>query len=214
MPKFLGLRTRLCPNCREITAHKTLYVKTETNSKSRWLRIFWACTGCNALNHVVLPTYRLESVPSELPSPLVTCVVEALKERSQDLDELIQSLRGHCPGVRHVFNSEVVLVLEYLKGRGVVAEQKDDVTERTLAELRARATLSSRLGHCPEEAKRGIVTKCLVSVYAQRRLEEKVGDRETRTSQLKLAPVGVLCIRCGYRSIDPSLIAKPSVRSG
>ncbi|MDG7024690.1 MAG: hypothetical protein JRN45_09260 [Nitrososphaerota archaeon] len=208
MSKFLGLRTRLCPNCREIVAHKTLYVKTETNGRSRWPRIFWACTRCNTLNHVILPTYRLESVPSELPSPLVTGVVEALRGRPLDFDELIQTLRGHCPGVRHVFNSEVALALEFLERRGIVAEQAEDVTERTLGELRAKSAASSRLGLCPAEAERGSVKKGVVSVYAQHRQVAKASEGN-HVGRLKLSPVGVLCIRCGYSRLDPALVAKP-----
>ena len=208
MSKFLGLRTRLCPNCREIVAHKTLYVKTETNGKSRWPRIFWACTHCNALNHVILPAYRLESVPPELPSPLVTGVVEALRERPLDFDVLIQTLRGHCPGVRHVFNSEVALALEFLEGRGIVAKQAEDVTERTMGVLRAKSVAANRLGLCPAEAERGSIQRGVVSVYAQHRQVAKAGEGN-HVGRLKLSPVGVLCIRCGYRRLDPALVAKP-----
>ncbi len=35
-----------------------------------------------------------------------------------DLAALIMSLRGHCPGIRNIFNSEVALALEYLDGPG------------------------------------------------------------------------------------------------
>ena len=199
--------TRLCPNCGKIQQHKTLYVKTELNGKSKWLRIFWACTACNSLNHVVLPIYRLASVPSESPSPLVACVVNALKQGPRSLDQVVQALRGNCPGVRHVFTSEVRLALEYLKGRRIVTEWMEDLTERTIAEVRTKPASSNHLGPCPAEADRGVVMKGLVSVYAQHRQAMGGGDEPTRTGRLRFTPVGVLCISCGYHRIDSALVA-------
>jgi len=41
------LRTRLCAKCGELTSHRTLYVKTDTGGRSKWFRLFWACTKCD-----------------------------------------------------------------------------------------------------------------------------------------------------------------------
>ncbi len=209
MAKFRGLRTKLCPNCGRIAAHKTLYVKTESGGRSKWFRLFWACTACNALNHVVLPTYKLESVPSELPSPFVTSIVNAMKDGPLNFDELIQSLRRHCEGVRHVFNPDVALAFEYLKRHGIVTEEIDDLTERILAELRARSSESRHLGPCPAEMNQGVVRKSLVSVYSQGWVDFEGGDKGTPARRKRFAPVGALCLQCGYHNIDPRLIAKP-----
>jgi hypothetical protein len=202
----LGLWTRLCPNCKVIQAHRTLYVKTESHGRSQWHRIFWACTACNSLNHVTLAVYRLEPVLLELPTPLSVCTVEALKQGPKSVDQLVQALRGNCQGVRHVFTSDVRMVLEYLKGRGKVVEEMEDFTDQTVAELRNRAASSNRLGQCPAEAERGIATKGLISVYAQRRQEVGGGDEPTRTGRLGFTPVGILCVSCGYHQIDVALI--------
>lgn len=203
----IGLWTRLCPKCQVIEAHRTLYIKTESHGKSKWHRIFWVCTACGSLNHVTMPVCRLEYVPLELPSPLVACVVEALKQGPKDVDELVRALKGNCPGVRHIFTSEVRLALEYLERLGAASEQPDDRTERTLEELRARRATSSHLGLCPAEAEKGIEAKGLVSVYAQRRQKVNRGDEPTNTGKLRLAPVGVLCVACGYNRIDSALLA-------
>ena len=154
-----------------------------------------------------MPVCRLEYVPLELPSPLVACVVEALKQGPKDVDELVRALKGNCPGVRHIFTSEVRLALEYLERLGAASEQPDDRTERTLEELRARRATSSHLGLCPAEAEKGIEAKGLVSVYAQRRQKVNRGDEPTNTGKLRLAPVGVLCVACGYNRIDSALLA-------
>ena len=122
MGNLRGLRTRLCPKCQEITPHRTLYVRSTSNGKRRWFQLFWACAKCGSLNHIVLPAYRLERASSQLPSALAVAVVNALEEGPLDFDELITSLRRRHPaGVRHVFNSEVALAIEFLKGQGVVA---------------------------------------------------------------------------------------------
>lgn len=63
------------------------------------------------------------------------------------------------------------------------------------------------LGWCPAEAARGVVTKGLVSVYAQHRERVDDGDEPTRTGRSRLSPVGVLCVSCGYHQIDPATIA-------
>jgi hypothetical protein len=198
----LGLSTRLCPKCQLREAHRTLYVKTESHDRSRWHRIFWACMKCGSLNHVTLPVYKLEYVPFEPPSPLVACAVEALKQGPKNLDELVQTMKGNGPGIRHVFTTDVRIALEYLKRRGIVSELPNDLTERVLTELRTRQATSNHLRLCPAEAEKGVEAKGLVSVYAQHRL--KVKDREVpaRTGQLKLTPVGFVCISCGYHRID------------
>jgi hypothetical protein len=199
----LGLSTRLCPKCQLREAHRTLYVKTESHDRSRWHRIFWACTKCGSLNHVDLPVYRLEYVPFDPPSPLVACTVETLKQGPKNLDELVQAMKGNCPGVRHVFTTDVRYALEYLKRRGIVSELPNDLTERVLTELRTRQAASNHLRLCPVEAEKGVETKGLVSVYAQHRLKLNDENEPTRTGQLRLTPVGVFCVSCGYHRIDP-----------
>ena len=204
-----GLWTRLCPTCAKVVAHRTLYVKTESNGKSRWLRIFWACTACSSLNHVTLPVYRLRPVRVELPTPMSVCTVEALKHGPKSVDQLVEALRGNCPGVRHVFKAEVGMVLEYLKTRGRVVEEMQDLTERAGAELRNRRASSSHLGRCPAEAARGVVMRGVVSVHAQYRQKVTDGDAPTRTGRPSLTQVGVLCVSCGYHQIDRALIGNP-----
>ena len=203
----LGLSARLCPKCRLREAHRTLYVKTESNGKPKWYRIFWACTKCGSLNHVILPIYRLEFIPLEPPSPLVVCAVETLQQGPKSRDELVQAMKGNCHGVRHVFTGEVRMALEYLQRRGIVTEQRDDLTERILAEIRARQVFSNHLKLCPAEAEKGVKKKGLVSVYAQHRLRVNEGDEPTRMGKLRLTPVGVLCVSCGHHRIDSALIA-------
>lgn len=204
----LGLWTRRCPKCQLLEAHRTLYVKTESHDKSKWHRIFWACVKCGSLNHVTLPVYRLEYVPFEPPSPPVACAVETLKQGPKNLDELVQTMKGNCPGVRHVFAAEVRHALEYLKRRGIVSELSNDLTERVLTELRTRQATSNHLRLCPAEAEKGVETKALLSVYAQHRLKVGNADEPTRTGQLRLMPVGVFCISCGYHRIDSAQMAK------
>lgn len=132
--------------------------------------------------------------------------VDALRNGPLDIDELIQDMRRRLAGVRHVFNSEVGMVLLYLRHQGVVTEKMGDLTERTLTELRARSKRSNHLGVCPAEESQGVVTKGLVSLYAQHRLEGRASRQGTRAGKLSLTPVGVLCIQCGYHRVDPALI--------
>ncbi len=195
MGNVRGLRTRLCPKCKEITPHRTLYAKTEAGGRSRWFQLFWACKKCGSLNHIVLPTYRLERASHQLPSALAMAVVIALERGPLDLDELIMNLRKRqIPGVSHVFNSEVAMALEYLKGRGVVEEASGDRTERVLDALKTRSTVSNRLGPCPTELNQGVIRMALVSLHAQR--------RATAGHGMRLSPVGVLCLHCQYHRID------------
>lgn len=208
MTHFRGLRTELCPNCKKLSPHKTLYVRIDSHRRSKRLRLFRVCTACNALNHVVQPTYNLGLVPPELPSPLVTNIVDALRSGPLDFDGLIQSLRRHSVGIRHVFKSDVAMAMEYLKRLGVVSNQVEDLTERTLAELRSRPSCGRHLGPCPAEANEGIARKSLVSLYVQRRLQAEGGDG-SHVGQLRLSQVGVLCVQCEYYRIEMGSITRP-----
>ena len=195
MPNVRGLRTRLCPGCKEMTPHRTLYVKTSAAGRARWFQLFWACSKCGSLNHIILPCYSLEQAASQLPSALATGVVNALQDGPLDLDELIMGLRKRqVPGVRHVFNSDVVMVLEFLKERGVVAEEPRDRTASVLESLMNRSTESTRLGPCPAELSQGIERRTMVSLYAQRWAASSRG--------MRLVPVGVLCPGCQYHRIE------------
>jgi hypothetical protein len=102
--------------------------------------------------------------------------------------------KRQMPGVRHVFNSDVAMVLEFLKGRGVVAEEPRDRTAMVLDALRDRSTESTRLGPCPAELNQGIERRGVVSLYAQRRAASSRG--------MRLTPVGVLCPSCQYHRIE------------
>ena len=190
MGNVRGLRTRLCPNCSETTPHRTLYARAASNGKRRWFQLFWGCTKCGSLNHIVLPAYRLERASSSLPSALAVAVVNALEGGPLDFDELVMTLRrGRPAGIRHIFNSEVALALEFLKGRGAVAEGSRDCTEKVLDALQGQAAESNHLGICPAEGERA-----LVSLYAQKQGGTARGKR--------LVPAGVFCLRCKYQRID------------
>ena len=190
-----GLRTRLCPKCSEITPHRTLYVRATSNGKRRWFQLFWACTECASLNHIVLPAYRLEHVSLPLPRGLALGVVDALEEGGElDLDELIMKLRERTiPGVRHVFNTEVGLALEFLKGAGVIAEGTGDRTVKVLGLLKARPAETSRTGHCPARSNHGITEGALVSLYAQ--------TGTNPSGKTRLVPIGVFCPQCRFSSV-------------
>ena len=195
MENARGLRTRLCPDCKEITTHRTLYVKAGWGGRQRWLQVFWACEKCGSLNHIMLPCYRLETVSRLLPSALAlaTGVAKALEEGPLDLDELIMRLRKmEMPGVRHVFNSDVAMVLEFLKGRGDIAEEERDRSAIVLGMLRDRATESTRAGPCPAEHSES-ERKAVVKVYAQK-WSAVQGNRLVR--------VGLLCLNCQYHEIQ------------
>lgn len=170
-------------------------MRSTTNGKRRWLQLFWACTGCESLNHIVLPAYRLERAFSPLPSALAISVVNALEGGPLDFDELIMSLRRvRDPGIRHVFNSEVKLAVGFLKGRGVISEENKDCTEKVLESLRVQSAQSRHLGVCPAESKPGSPQRSLVSLYAQR--------QEGTANGMKLVSVGAFCLRCQYHQID------------
>jgi hypothetical protein len=187
MGNIRGLRTRLCPKCKEITPHRTLYAKSESGGRTRWFQLFWACTACSSLNHVSICSYKLESAPSELPSALPRGVVETLRDGPLDFNELIAGLRRRgIPGVRHIFKSDVVMALEYLKRRGVVAEEAGDRTARMSDALRGRVGKSVHLDRCPIEKSR-----TMTSLYSKR--------------QGTLIPVGALCLSCGYQALEKAV---------
>ena len=190
MGNVRGLRTRLCLKCTEVTPHRTLYVRITIDGKRRWLQLFWVCIRCGSLNHVVLPTYRLERASSPMPSALAAAVVNALEEGPLAFDELMLTLRRRkVPGVGHVFKSDVALGIEFLKGRGVVSEESRDCTERALGYLRAQSAESKHLGVCLAESKRA-----LVSLYAQK--------QRRPAHSVRLVPAGVFCLSCQYHRIN------------
>jgi len=190
MGNIRGLRTRLCPKCQEITPHRTLYARATSKGKRRWFQLFWACTKCASLNHIILPAYRLERASFPLPSALVVAVVNALEERPLDFAELVTSLKHRHPaGIRHILNSEVLLAIEFLNGRGEVSEESRDCTEGFLDALRGQSEESNHLGICPVEEKRS-----LISIYVQ-----KQGGKFRK---MRLEPAGVVCLRCQYQRIN------------
>ena len=193
MRNVRGLRTRLCPECNRLTRHRTIYTRTESGGRTQWLRLFWACTLCSSLNHIIIPTYKLKRASLPLPTSLAIGVVRALADEQLDFDELVASLRRRrAHGVRHVFNSEVAMTLEYLKGHDVVLEEFEDRTERTFDALRAFSTESRRA--CPAEKRQGVTRRTLASLYAQRRAGTGAGVR--------LVSIGVLCLHCQYHRIS------------
>ena len=195
MGNVRGLRTRLCPRCNEYTPNRTLYVKTRSGDRPRWLQTFWACERCGSMNHIILPAYRLERASIPLPKGLALGVVDVLEEGGElDLDELIMKLRKRfIPGVRHVFNSEVGLALEFLKGVGVIAEGTQDRTEKVLDLLKARPAETYRMGPCPAESNHTTTKGALVSLYAQ--------TGEGSLGATRLVPIGVFCPHCQINSV-------------
>jgi hypothetical protein len=191
-----GLRTRLCTECREITPQRTLYVKTRTEGRLKWLQIFWACAKCNSPNHIILPAYRVESAAAPLPSSLTIGIVNTLCAGPLDIDELIMTLRKDRPrGVSHIFNSEVLLALEFLKGHGVVKEESSDRTARVLELIRAKPRRTGRGDICPRNSfHHDARSRSLVSLYAQKSNEASNATR--------LVSVGVLCRDCLYVRLD------------
>ena len=182
MSTVRGLKNRLCPECETLTPHRTLYAKTESGGKTKWLQLFWVCQTCGALNHVTIPLYRLRRMSSPLPSDLAVVLVNALLTRPLDLEELSERRRKGLDGVTHLFKSNLLMTLEYLKGRGIITEEVVDRTGMVLENLRATMGGSVHLGICPEDN----MAK-LVSLYAK--------------SKQKLTPVGVFCVSCGYHKI-------------
>ena len=165
-------------------------MRVAEGGRRRWIQIFWACAKCRSLNHIVLPAYRLERVASPMPTPLAAAVVKALVQRPLNVAELIMKVRSEHPvDVHHVFNSEVILALDFLRGRGVVTREDKDCTETILNSLRDQSGRSNHRGVCPVEGKRS-----LVSLYAQKLAENATWE--------KLIPSGVFCLCCQYQRID------------
>lgn len=195
----------MCRSCWRLTPHRTLYAKTESGGRLRWFRLFWACTACNALNHIIVPTYRLNPVNTGLTSPLVQSIVGILKDKPLNFDDVLLSLRAHRVDVRHVFDSDVRLAMEYLTRRGTVTPGVDDLTERNLAELRAATSESIHLGPCPAELDQGVAKRNLISLYAHH--WPLPSGQGVRRSHRTYSSVGVLCLRCLYRSVNLGLRA-------
>ncbi|HEV2137784.1 MAG TPA: hypothetical protein VGR53_03000 [Nitrososphaerales archaeon] len=193
MRNVRGLRTRLCPKCNLLSRHRTIYTRTESGGRTRWLRLFWACMLCHSLNHIIIPTYKLKRASLPLPTPLALGVVKALADEQLDFDELVANLRRRrAHGAGHIFSSEVAMTLDYLKGHDVVAEEFQDRTERTFDSLRALSTESRRA--CPAEESLGVTRRSLASLYAQRRTGTGAGVR--------LVPIGAFCLHCHYHRIS------------
>jgi hypothetical protein len=190
MDNVRGLRTRLCPKCCADTPHRTLYVRAPKDGERRWLQIFWACTKCGSLNHIVLPAYRLSRISSPLPSVLAIGIVNALEDGPLDFDGLVTGLRlRHPAGIQHVFNSEVTLTLEFLESRGVVEVESRDSTRTLIDAMNDRQGKPSHLAVCPAGS-----TNSLVSLYAQK--------QKTGFGVMRLVPAGVYCLHCRYQRVN------------
>lgn len=197
----------MCPKCAEVVPHRTLYVKIESAGRSKWFGIFRVCTKCLSLNTVIFPRFRLESVPSVLPSQLAWMVVNALKDAPLDCSEIVTHLRR--PQVRskeHVLKLEVLLVLEYLRKSKVVGENKINRTGQILQMLRSRGSESKHLGPCPAELRRGCERRRLISLYVQRWTAVKRDGHESPIQRKRSLPAGVLCLSCLYHDLDQRLV--------
>jgi hypothetical protein len=189
MGSIRGLRTRLCLKCTEVTPHRTLYARTSEDGKRKWVQLFWACTKCGSLNHVVLPRYTLARA-GFVVSALATAVVDALEKGPKDLNELVASLRrSRTAKERHVLAADLRLAIELLRARGMVAEVGRDRTGEALEALRAGSAGSKHLGVCPAESK-----KTLVSLYAQK--------QERTSHRMRFVSAGVFCPHCEYSEVD------------
>ena len=180
MDSLLGLKNRLCPSCRARTPHRTIYARATVEGKRKWLQLFWVCTKCQSLNHVVVPAYSLTRPPPALSSLSNGMLLRALDRGPLDRNQLLADLRrNRNQGVSHVFQSEVTVALEDLRISGVVAEVPRDVTEKVLGFLRGR-----RFGSCPRDAQR-----TLISLYIRKRAP---------INGAKFVPAGAYCLGCGY----------------
>ena len=131
-----------------------------------------------------------------LPSALAVAVVNALEKGPLDIDELIMSLRQkRVLEVGHVFNSEVGLAVEFLKGRSVVAEEARDCTEKVLKAPTPRPPNQSTWGFVQQNR---ILTfqgdPSFISLYAQK--------QSGAARRMRLVPAGVFCLRCLHTRID------------
>lgn len=180
-----GLKSRLCLKCGALGPHRTLYARSEVGGRTQWLQLFWACETCNSLNHVIVPCYRVRFLPSSLPSSLAKAVVDTLQDHPLDFEELLERLRRKgVEGVPHLFNSDLTMVLEFLKGSGIVTEDVVNRTHRALGILRGTMGRSVHLGACPADG-----STRLVSLYFKR-------DQQ-------LVRAGIFCVSCGYHRFDP-----------
>lgn len=183
MDSLLGLKNRLCPNCRARTPHRTIYARATAEGKRKWLQLFWACTKCQSLNHVVVQAYSLTRPPSAHPSLSSGMLIRALESGPLDRNQLLADLRRNKnQGTSHVFQSEVAVALEDLRASGVVADAPRDVTAKALELLRGR-----RFGSCPRDAQR-----TLVPLYVRKR-SAYAGPR--------FVLAGAYCLGCGYRRL-------------
>jgi hypothetical protein len=183
MDSPLGLKNRLCPSCRAMAPHRTVYTRATVGGKRKWLPVFWACTKCQSLNHVVVQAYSLTRPRPSLPSASDGAVVRALERGPLDNNQLLVDLRRiKTPGTSHVFKSEVTTAIEYLKANGVVEEAPRDATERAFESLRGR-----RLGSCPRDAQR-----TLVSLYVQ---------KQSPIHGARFIASGVFCLSCAYQHL-------------
>ena len=183
MDSLLGLKNRLCPSCRTRTPHRTVYARATVEGKRKWLQLFWVCTKCQSLSHVVVPAYSLTRPPPALPSLSHGVLVRALERGPLDRNQLLADMRRNkSQGVGHVFQSEVTMALEDLRTGGIVAEAPMDATEEALEFLRGR-----RLGSCPRDAQR-----TLVPLYVRKR---------SANDGLRFVSAGVYCLGCGYQRL-------------
>ena len=184
MGSVRGLKNRICPKCGALTPHRTLYARTTTEGKRKWAGLFWACTKCHSLNHIILQVYSLTHQPSNLLPASVGVLIRALGSGPLDHNQLLANLRRNkTPGTSRVFKSEVSMAVEYLKASGIVTQGAIDATDRAFEVLRGK-----RLGPCPKDAQRN-----LVPLYAQ---------KKSPTYGTRFVPAGVFCLGCGYHRLD------------
>ena len=180
MGRPLGLKNRLCPSCRTMATHRTVYARATVEGKRKWFPLFWACMECESLNHLVIQAYSLVRPPSAIHAASNGPLVKALEQGPLDRNQLLAMLRrSKALGPGHVFKSEVTVALEDLTTRGVVAEAPRDVTARVFESLTGR-----RLASCPRDAQRTLV---------RLHIRKKSPDDGAR-----FVPAGVYCLGCGY----------------
>ena len=183
MDSLLGLKNRLCPSCRTRTPHRTIYARATVEGKRKWLQLFWVCTKCQSLNHVVVPAYSLTRPPPALSSLSNGMLLRALERGPLDRNQLLADLRRNKNrGTSHVFQSEVMMAIEDLRTSGVVAEAPRDVTEKAFGFMRGR-----RFGSCPRDAQR-----TLDPLYVRKR---------SANDGLRFVSAGVYCLGCGYQRL-------------
>ena len=184
MDRPLGLKNRLCISCHTMAPQRTVYGRATVEGKRRWFLLFWACTKCQSLNHIVVRVYSLTRPSSPLPAVSHGPLVRALERGPLDRNQLLAELRqSKALGTSHVFKSEVTVALEDLSSSGVVAEASLDATKRAFESLRGM-----RLGSCPRDAQR-----TLVSLYVR---------KKTPNDGARFVPAGAYCLGCGYHRLS------------